>query len=367
MKKQPAGLEEAAGNKTEFLLSPDRLDRIEFRAVEGFASGNRMKRREFVALLGFAAAAASPLGAGAEPAAKAPLIGVAAGFSEQDMRPLLDAFRTQLKTLGWTVGDNVTMEARYASGAYEVEQARALIARNPAVIVTQGTGMLTVVQKETKTVPVVFTMVPDPVKLGIVESLARPGGNITGFTNFEFSIGGKWLELLKELQPSLKRVLLVSNPGNPNNVQFSKYIESQGGTFGLEITTAQVRDPDAMSAAITAAGQQPNGAVVMLPDSLLVINRVRFAEAAARQRMPAMGPFRNFTDDGGLISYGLNFFELYRQAATYVDRILKGEKPGDLPIQAPNKFELIVNVKAAKAIGLEVSPLLLARADEVIE
>jgi putative ABC transport system substrate-binding protein len=238
---------------------------------------------------------------------------------------------------------------------------------NPDVIVTQGTGMLTVVRKETKTIPVVFTMVPDPVKLGIVENLARPGGNITGFTNFEFSIGGKWLELLKELQPSLKRVLLISNPGNPNNVQFSKYIEGQGAAFGLEITAAEVHNADEITAAITAAGQKPDGAVVMLPDSLLVINRVRFAEAAARQRMPAMGPFRNFTDDGGLMSYGLNFSELYRQTATYVDRILKGEKPGELPVQAPTKFDLIINVKAAKAIGLTVAPLMLARADEVIE
>jgi ABC-type uncharacterized transport system substrate-binding protein len=260
------------------------------------------------------------------------------------------------------------MEARYASGAYEVEQARDLLARNPDVIVTQGTGMLTVVRKETKTIPVVFTMVPDPVKLGIVDNLARPGGNITGFTNFEFSIAGKWLELLKELKPTLKHVLVVANPGNPNNVQFSKFIEGQGATFGLEIITAQVRTPDEITAAITAAGQRrPDGAVLMLPDSLLVINRKLFAEAAAKQRMLAMSPFRNVTEDGGLMSYGLNFLELYRQTGTYVDRILKGEKPGDLPIQAPTKFDLIVNTRVAKAIGLDVPPLFLARADEVIE
>lgn len=322
-------------------------------------------RRQFIGFL--AGVPAWPLAARAQQAAKKPLIGIAAGFSEAEMKPLLDAFRMQLKAQGWTVGDNVTMEARYASGAYGKEQVQALIAKNPDVIVTQGTGMLTVVRKETKIIPVVFTMVPDPVQLGIVENLARPGGNITGFTNFEFSIGGKWLELLKEMQPSLKRVLLISNPGNPNNVQFSKHIERQGGSFGLEVTTAEVRNPEQISAAITERGQQGGGAVLMLPDSLLVINRVRFAEAATKYRMPAMGPFRNFTDDGGLVSYGLNFSELYRQAASYVDRILKGEKPAELPIQAPTKFDLIINVKAAKAIGLEVSPLLLARADEVIE
>jgi putative ABC transport system substrate-binding protein len=327
-----------------------------------------LNRRNLIALLTGAASVASSPHLFAQQAGKKPLIGVAAGFSEAEMRPLLGAFRTQLQALGWTVGDNVTMEARYASGAYEVEQARDLLARNPDVIVTQGTGMLTVVRKETKTIPVVFTMVPDPVKLGIVDNLARPGGNITGFTNFEFSIAGKWLELLKELKPTLKHVLVVANPGNPNNVQFSKFIEGQGATFGLEIITAQVRTPDEITAAITAAGRRrPDGAVLMLPDSLLVINRKLFAEAAAKQRMLAMSPFRNVTEDGGLMSYGLNFLELYRQTGTYVDRILKGEKPGDLPIQAPTKFDLIVNTRVAKAIGLDVPPLFLARADEVIE
>jgi putative ABC transport system substrate-binding protein len=327
-----------------------------------------VKRRSFLSLLGGTAAAALSGPAAAEPARKVPLIGVAAGFSEAAMKPLLEAFGAQLKTLGWTVGDNITLEARYASGAYEDQQARELLAKKPDVIVTQGTGMLTVVRKQTTTIPVVFTMVPDPVKLGIVSNLARPGGNITGFTNFEFSIGGKWLELLKEIQPSLKRVRLISNPGNPNNVAFSKFIEGQGSRFDLEISTSEVHTPAEITAAIASAGQQqPPGALLMLPDSLLVINRVLIAEGAAKYKMPALGPFRNFTDDGGLMSYGLNFFELYRQAGSYVDRILKGEKPADLPVQAPTKFDLIINTKAAKAIGLEVSPLMLARADEVIE
>jgi putative ABC transport system substrate-binding protein len=201
-----------------------------------------------------------------------------------------------------------------------------------------------------------------------VQNLAWPGGNITGFTNFEFSIGGKWLELLKELKPSLKRVLLISNPGNPNNLEFATAIEGQGGRFGLSIATAQVRNVAEIETAIDAAGKEPDGAVLVLPDSLLVVNRARINDAAVRHRMPVMGPFRIFPEEGkGLIAYGLNFNELYRQAATYVDRIFKGEKPGDLPIQAPTKFELIINVKVAKAMGMDVSPLLLARADEVIE
>jgi putative ABC transport system substrate-binding protein len=324
-----------------------------------------MRRRDI--LISLAAATAWPIAAHAQRPAQR-LIGVAAGFSEPEMRPLLQAFTEQLKAQGWTVGDNVTLEASYASGAYATDQVRALIARKPDVLLTQGTGILNVVRRETQTIPVVFTMVPDPVKLGIVQNLARPGGNLTGFTNFEFSIGGKWLELLKELKPSLKRVLVISNPGNPNNLQFGPAIEAEGGRFGLTITTAQVRNVAEIEAAVDAAGKEPDGAVLVLPDSLLVVNRARINDAAVRHKMPVMTPFRIFPEEGkGLIAYGLNFNELYRQAATYVDRIFKGEKSGDLPVQAPTKFELIINTKVAKAMGMDVSPLLLARADEVIE
>lgn len=326
-----------------------------------------MRRRDFITLLGGAGAAAIPLPALAQQPGKIPLIGLATGFNEQEVRPLLEAMRAQLRVHGWIIGGNIKLEVRYAGGAYGAEQVRSLIAMNPEVIVTQGTGMLSVVRKETRTVPVVFTMVPDPVKLGIVDNLRRPGGNVTGFTNFEFSIGGKWLELLKELHPSLKRVVQISNLDNPNNVEFSRYIESQGNTFGLEVTTAQLRTAEEIVPAIVAAAQQPDGAILVLPDSLLVIARARIAEAASRHRMPAIYPFRAFTDAGGLISYGPNFSEIFRQAAGYVDRILKGEKPGELPIQAPTKFELIVNVKAARALGIDPSPMLLTRADEVVE
>jgi putative ABC transport system substrate-binding protein len=325
-----------------------------------------MKRREFIALLG--AAAAWPVEVLAQQAGRQPLIGVVSGFGETEMRPLLDAFRTGLQAQGWTVGGNVALNINYTGGAYTVDQVRALLAKKPDVVVTQGTGMLNIVRKATQTVPVVFTMVPDPVKLGIVDNLARPGGNVTGFTNFEFSMGGKWLELLKEIQPSLQRVLLISNPLNPNNVEFSKQLEGQQRNFGLDISTVEVRNGDEIAAAINKfAEQQSGGAVLALPDSLLVVNRARIFETTTKHRMVSMYPFRAFSEDGGLVSYGPNFNELFRQAAGYVDRILKGEKPGELPIQAPTKFELIFNVKTAKAIGLEFAPLLLARADEVIE
>jgi putative tryptophan/tyrosine transport system substrate-binding protein len=183
----------------------------------------------------------------------------------------------------------------------------------------------------------------------------------------EFSIAGKWLELLKELKPSLKRVVQIANLENPNNMQFSKYIEDEGKTFGLDVVTVGVRGAGEIVPGIAATGPSPDTAVVVLPDSLLVINRKLIGDVAAAHRMPAIYPFRIFTDEGGLISYGLNFTDLYQQTAAYVDRILKGEKPGDLPIQAPTKFELIINMKVAKSIGIDVPPQLAARADEVIE
>jgi putative tryptophan/tyrosine transport system substrate-binding protein len=173
--------------------------------------------------------------------------------------------------------------------------------------------------------------------------------------------------LLKEIDPTIERVRLISNPGNPNNMQFSKHIETQGQRFKLEVTTSQVRNANEITAAIEDAGTKPNTALVMLPDSLLVVNSALFAESAKRHRMAALGPFKIFTEQGGLVSYGLNFSELYRQAATYTDRILRGELPGDLPVQAPVKFDLIINVKTASAMGLNISPLMLARADELVE
>jgi len=226
-----------------------------------------MKRREFIALL--SAAAVWPVQTLAQQAGRRPLIGVVSGFGETEMRPLLEAFRAGLQAQGWTVGSNVALDINYMSGAYSADHVRALLAKNPDVIVTQGTGMLNIVRKATQATPIVFTMVPDPVKLGIVDNLARPGGNVTGFTNFEFSMGGKWLELLKEMQPSLKRVLLISNPLNPNNVECSKQMEGQGPKFGLDIGTVEVRNGDDITAAINKFAEQQSGcAVLALPDSL---------------------------------------------------------------------------------------------------
>jgi putative ABC transport system substrate-binding protein len=324
-----------------------------------------MRRRDFICVLG-GAAIAVPLHASAQQRPRR--LALAAGFTEEEMKPLLDALLAQLKVHGWILGQNLTLEARYGGGAYSTEQVKALIATAPDVIVTQGTGMLNIVRKETSTLPIVFTMVPDPVKLGIVDNIARPGGNITGFTNFEFSIAGKWLEFLKAIRPDLKGVLVICNPDNPNNVQFAKVVGDEGKSFGLEAVTLEVRTGAEIAPAITkAAEQRKNFAILTLPDSLLILNRAVITDTALKLGLPGMYPFRVFADGTGLIAYGLNLFDMHRDTAVYVDRILRGEKPGNLPVQAPTNFELVINLKVAKQLGIEMPPALLARADAIIE
>jgi putative ABC transport system substrate-binding protein len=327
-----------------------------------------MKRREFIALVGGAAIAA-PLAVRAQEAKRVRLVGVLTGFSDAEMRQPLKAFREKLKQLGWTEGSNVRIEARTTGGDYMRlgEHARALIGLAADVIVAMGTPGLTAVRQHTRTVPVVFMLVIDPVAQGLVESLARPGGHATGFTNFEFPIGGKWLELLRELDPRVRHVRLLTNPANPVAVPFSQFVEAAGRTVAVDVKTALVRNAAEIEAAIGSAAQQLGGAIIVLPDSLAIIERQLIIGLVSRHRLPALYPFRQFSEDGGLMSYGLDIPELFRQVAVYVDRIIKGEKPADLPVQAPTKFELIINLKTAKALGLTVPPSLLARADEVIE
>jgi putative ABC transport system substrate-binding protein len=235
------------------------------------------------------------------------------------------------------------------------------------VIFAQGTPGLKAVRQHSSIMPVVFTLVADPVGQGLIQSLSRPGGYATGFTNFEFSIGGKWLELLMELDPRVKRVVLIANPANPNGAPFSQFIETSGRSVGVDVSTANVRNAADIEAAIVALARQPDGGLIVFPDSLAVVHRELITRLVVTYRVPAVYPFGIFPKNGGLSSYGLDFPELYRQAAVYVDRILRGASPADLPVQAPTKFELVINLKAAKAIGLSVPPALLARADEVIE
>ena len=329
-----------------------------------------MRRRDFItSAVAVAAVAACSFAARAQRTAKLQKIGMVSGFSDDEMQPLLRAFRQKLGELGWAEGRNISIDGRFAAGDFTklASDVGALVASGPDVIVAMGTPGLTAVQNYSRTVPVVFTLVADPVKQGFVQSLARPGGHATGFTNFEFPTAAKWLEILKELSPQIERVQLLANASNAANTSFAQFIETAGPSFSVAVSTAAVRNAVEIEEAITDIARHPKSGLVVLPDSLLSTHRDRIIELSNRLRLPAVYAFRAFAATGGLLCYGLDVPEVYRQAAVYVDRILHGTNPADLPVQAPNKFELIVNLKTAKAIGIEVPPTLLARADEVIE
>jgi putative ABC transport system substrate-binding protein len=324
-----------------------------------------MRRRQFVSLLGCAAIA--PFPALAQPERRR-LVGMITGFTEAEMRPIAHGFISRMRELGWLEGRNITIDLRAAGGSQQQldGSARALVDDGADVIVAMGTPSLAAVNRYSRTVPVVFTMVADPVGQGLIANLSRPGGNATGLTNFEFGIGGKWLELLKQVDTRMTRVTLIVNPGNPASAPFVQPAIDAGKTMGLEVVAAWVRSADELERAINdAAG--PGRGLVVLPDSLAVLHHAMIIRLAEQHRLPAAYPFRTFTANGGLMSYGLDYIAIYRQAADYVDRILRGTKPSDLPVEAPNKFELIVNLKAAKSMGLTVPQSLLVAADEVIE
>ena len=323
-----------------------------------------MRRREFITILG--GAAAWPREALAQKRA-IPLVGVVSGFNEPQMP--LKAFRLELNRLGWVEGSNLLLDA-VTTVDYErmALEAGRLVSRNADVIVVMGTPGLTGVRRYTQTIPVVFTLVADPAQAGLIGSLALPGGHATGFTNFEFSIGAKWLELLRDLKPSLANVTVLANPANASANPIARAIESASQSSRIiEVTTHFIRNENDIEAAISNASQRPHGGLIVLPDGLAVVQGDLIVKLAGRHQIPAVYPFRLFAEKGGLLVYGIDVPEVYRQAAGYVDRILRGAKPSDLPVQAPNKFELIINLKAARALGLEIPLSLLDRADEVIE
>ena len=327
-----------------------------------------MKRREFIAGLAGAAAARS-VAARAEPAGTRRLVGVVAGFAEADMRLPMTAFRSKLTELGWVEGRNLSIDAIPGAGDYERMTAAAglLVSRNPDVIVTIGTPALAAVRQHTRSIPVVFAVVSDPVRAGIVESLARPGGQTTGFTNFEFSIGGKWLELLREVGPRLTHVMVLTNPTNTATNAMALFIEDAARSNSVEIITMSVRNVADVQAAIANCAHQPNCGLIVLPDGMTLAHNDLIVGLANGHGLPAVYAYRVCAEKGGLLTYGLDISEMHRKVAEYVNRILRGTKPSDLAVQAPNKFELIINLKTAKTLGLEVPPTLLARADEVIE
>jgi putative ABC transport system substrate-binding protein len=281
----------------------------------------------------------------------------------------LAAFLQGLQELGWIVGRNVRIDYRWGTGDADRTRGYAaeLVALEPDVILSSGTPSIGALQQATRTVPIVFAQVPDPVGAGFIETLARPGGNITGFGAFEYGTSGKWLELLKELAPHVTRAVVLRDPALGLGTGQLAAIQAVAPPLGVELTPIGVRDAAEIERGITAFARSPNGGMIVTASTPALIHRELITKLAARHRLPAVYSFRYFVTVGGLISYGLDSVDPFRRAASYVDRILKGEKPGDLPVQAPTRYELVINLKTAKALGLTVPDSLLARADEVIE
>ena len=331
-----------------------------------------MKRRQFITLLG-GAAAACPLAAGAQQPQQMRRIGVLMGYAESDSdaRAWYAAFREALQKLGWTEGRNIQIDTRWATpdDAESMRRlAKELVAPQPNVILSSTTPTTTALLQQTRTIPIVFAIVADPIGSDFVASFARSGGNVTGFIFTEPTMAGKWLELLKQIAPRIARVAMLFNPVSaPYADYWLNPFKAAATSFAVEAISAPVRDRSELETVIAAQAREPNGGLIAMPDSFLEVNRVEITSLAARYRLPAVFPFRLFAEVGGLLSYGVDRTDNFRRVATYVDRILKGENPSELPVQAPVKFELVINLKTAKALGLTIPDKLLALADEVIE
>jgi len=328
-----------------------------------------MRRREFITLLG-GAATAWPLAARAQQGERVRRVAVLMPFTADDpeAQPRLLAFAQGLQELGWTVGRNLRIDTRWA--ASDADRARKyaaeLVALAPDIIVANGASVLGPLQQATRAVPIVFVNVPDPVGGGNVASLAHPSGNATGFMQSEYSMSAKWLELLKEIAPRVTRAVVIRDPTSTPGVGQFAVIQSAAGSLGVELSPIDMRDAGEIERGVTAFARAPNGGLIVTTAGS-VTRRGLIIALAARHKLPAVYPYRYHVSGGGLISYGPDVVDQFRQAAGYVDRILKGEKPADLPVQAPTKYELVINLKTAKALGLTVPDSLLARADEVIE
>jgi putative ABC transport system substrate-binding protein len=330
---------------------------------------DRLKRRDFIRLLG--CSAAWPLAAQAQQPDRVRRIGWLVGLQEEDQeaRRRTAAFRQQLEHLGWTTGRNIRIDYRWLSDSIDRTEtyAEELVALKPDVIVASSTPAVRVLRQKSRAIPIVFAIVTDPVSSGLVTSLASPGGDTTGFTNFEFTMGGKWLEVLKQAAPRVAKVAIIYNPKTTPFAGYLKSIEASASLLGVELTAPGVADVTEIKPRIEVTGAGSDGGVIVLPDFFTAANHQLIIALAAQYPVPAIYPYRYFAVDGGLMSYGVNTAEEFRRAATYVDRILRGANPGQLPVQAPNKFEFVVNLRTAKVLGLTIVPTLLALADEVIE
>jgi putative ABC transport system substrate-binding protein len=330
-----------------------------------------MKRREFITVLG--GAVAWPVSAGAQQADRIRRIGVLMAFEENDpkTKDWLSNFTQGLAELGWTGRRTARMDVRWAAGSVDRMRtfAKELVELQPDVIFAGATPATAAVQRETRMIPIVFAVVSDPVGAGFVAGLPRPGGNITGFTNVEAVMGGKWLEMLKEVAPRVRRVAIMFNPDTApgGGAFFLGPFEAAARSLAVEPITARVRSDAEIEAVITSLGREQAGLVIM-PDSFMQVHQGTVISLTGRNNVPAIGgDLPGFAREGGLLSYGANFPDIFRRAASYVDRILRGANPADLPVQAPTKYELVINLKTAKGLGIEVPPTLLARVDQVIE
>src|SRR5262245_59986665 len=329
---------------------------------------DRLRRRKFITLLG-SAAVAWPLVARAQQRERMRRVGVLMNLTADDPEASarVTAFAQGLQQLGWTAGHNVRIDYRW--GAVDADRSRSyaaeLVALAPDVILASGIPVVTALLQATRTVPIVFAQIVDPVGAGLVASLARPGGNATGFTVFEYGMSGKWVELLKEIAPGVRRMAVLRDLAI--GIAQLAAIQAVAPSFGVELSVIGMRDADEIESGVAAFARSPNSGLIVTASTSGAIYRKLISTLAARHRLPAVYSFRYFVTAGGLISYGPDSIDPYRRAAGYIDRILKGEKPADLPVQAPTKYELVINLKTAKALGLTVPPTLLARADEVIE
>jgi putative ABC transport system substrate-binding protein len=335
-----------------------------------------MRRRQFITLLGGAALAPAvlwPRPMLAQQSARVRRIGVLIPLPESDAqaRAEVAGFREALQTLGWAEGSAARFEIRWAGGEIDKIRgyAKELVALQPDVVLARTTPVTAALLKETRTIPVVFVNVSDPVGAGFAASMARPGGNATGFTNVEASLGGKWVEVIKEINPRVARIAIMFSPKtSPEGGAFYlRLIQDAARTIGVETVATPVDDAAAIEGAFVALAREPNVGLIVQPDVTTTTHRARIIALAAKHRVPAVYPFRFFTMEGGLVSYGIDVIDVYKRAAKYVDRILRGEKAGELAAQAPLKFELAINLKTAKALGIEIQPMLLGRADDVFD
>jgi putative ABC transport system substrate-binding protein len=331
-----------------------------------------MRRREVIILLG-GVTVAWPLTARAQQGERMRRIGVLMGFPESDSQAqgFITAFRDGLQKLGWTDGHNVRIDTRWAAPAEadSMQQlAKELVSLKPDLILSHTTPTTAALLQQTRTIPIIFATVTDPVGSGFVASLPRPGGIVTGFTLIEPTLAAKWVELLKEIAPRVKRVAMLFNPATATYADyFLKPFKAAATSFAVEAIAAPAHDTSELESVIAAQAREPNGGLIVMPDSFTDAHRVEITSLVARYRLPAIYAYRFFTERGGLVSYGADLRDNFRRAADYVDRVLKGEKPADLPVQAPTKYVLVINLKTAKGLGLSVPPSMEARADEMIE